>query len=50
MAQIEIQNVSKGFKTGAVLNDISLSAETGEIVVSRGAGSIADGETVEVIP
>ena len=36
MAQIEIQNVSKGFKTGAVLNDISLSAETGEIVVVFG--------------
>ena len=36
MAQIEIQNVHKSFKTGAVLHDVSLSAETGEIVVVFG--------------
>jgi multiple sugar transport system ATP-binding protein len=34
--QIELQNISKGFKTGAVLNDVSLTAETGEIVVVFG--------------
>lgn len=36
MAQIEIQNIHKGFKTGAVLSDISLTAEVGEIVVVFG--------------
>ena len=32
MAQIEIERVSKGFKNGKVLDDVSLSAETGQIV------------------
>src|ERR1700719_1678558 len=36
MAQIEIDRVSKGFKTSKILNDVSLSAETGQIVVIFG--------------
>ncbi|WP_158816284.1 ABC transporter ATP-binding protein [Methylocapsa sp. S129] len=36
MAQVEIRNIHKGFKSGAVLSDISLTAETGEIVVVFG--------------
>jgi multiple sugar transport system ATP-binding protein len=36
MAQIELQSLYKSFKTGAVLSDASLSAETGEIVVVFG--------------
>jgi len=32
MAQIEIQRVSKSFKSGMVLDDVSLSAEAGQIV------------------
>src|ERR1700678_3759362 len=36
MAQIEIDRVSKGFKTSKILDDVSLSAETGEIVVIFG--------------
>jgi multiple sugar transport system ATP-binding protein len=36
MAQIELQSVSKGFKTGKVLDGVSLAAEKGEIVVIFG--------------
>ncbi len=36
MAQIDIRHVSKGFRTGKVLNDVSLAAETGEIIVIFG--------------
>jgi multiple sugar transport system ATP-binding protein len=36
MAQIEIRNVSKSFKTGDVLKGVSLSAAEGEIVVVFG--------------
>jgi multiple sugar transport system ATP-binding protein len=36
LAQIELQNIQKRFKTGAVLNDVSLAAEVGEIVVVFG--------------
>ena len=36
MAQIEIDRVSKGFKTSKILDDVSLSAETGQIVVIFG--------------
>src|SRR5665213_3066109 len=36
MAQVEVRNIRKEFKTGAVLEDVSLSAETGEIVVVFG--------------
>ena len=36
MAQIAIERVSKSFKANSVLNDVSLSAETGEIVVVFG--------------
>jgi multiple sugar transport system ATP-binding protein len=44
VSQIELQNVSKGFKTGAVLKDVSLAAETGEIVVVFGPSGV--GKTV----
>jgi multiple sugar transport system ATP-binding protein len=36
MAQIDIRRVSKGFKSGKVLNDVSLAAESGEIIVIFG--------------
>ena len=36
MPQIELKNISKSFKTGAVLNDVSLAAETGEIIAVFG--------------
>ena len=36
MAQISIERVSKSFKSNAVLDDVSVSAETGEIVVIFG--------------
>ena len=36
MANLEIRSVSKEFKTGAVLDHISLAAETGEIVAVFG--------------
>ncbi len=36
MAQIAVQKVHKSFKSDAVLNDVSLSAEKGEIVVVFG--------------
>jgi multiple sugar transport system ATP-binding protein len=36
VAQIELKGLCKGFKTGAVLNDVSLAAEAGEIVVVFG--------------
>jgi multiple sugar transport system ATP-binding protein len=36
MAQLAIQGVSKSFKANTVLRDVSLSAETGEIVVVFG--------------
>jgi len=36
MAQIEVQNLHKSFKTGKVLNGVSLDAETGQIVVIFG--------------
>jgi multiple sugar transport system ATP-binding protein len=36
MAQIDIQRVSKSFKASKILDDISLSAETGQIVVVFG--------------
>jgi multiple sugar transport system ATP-binding protein len=42
--QIELKNISKGFKTGAVLNNVSLAAETGEIVVVFGPSGV--GKTV----
>jgi multiple sugar transport system ATP-binding protein len=36
MAQIELQRVSKGFKAAKVLDDVSLSADKGEILVIFG--------------
>ena len=36
MAQIELQSLSKGFKTGKVLDGVSLSADKGEILVIFG--------------
>ena len=36
MAQIELQRLSKGFKSGKILDDVSLSADKGEIVVIFG--------------
>jgi multiple sugar transport system ATP-binding protein len=36
MAQISVERVSKSFKANSVLNDVSFSADTGEIVVVFG--------------
>ncbi len=36
MARLELKNLTKGFKTGPVFNDVSLSVEAGEIVVVFG--------------
>lgn len=44
MPQIELQNISKGFKTGALLSGVSLAAELGEIVVVFGPSGV--GKTV----
>ena len=36
MTSLELRNISKGFKSGKVLEDISLSVKAGEIVVVFG--------------
>ena len=32
MAQIELERITKGFRSGKVLDDVSLSADTGRIL------------------
>ena len=36
MTSLELRNISKGFKSGKVLEDVSLSVKAGEIVVVFG--------------
>ena len=33
MTSLELRNISKGFKSGKVLDDVSLSVKAGEIVL-----------------